>query len=261
MIKAAAEAARETGYLSDTQEVRVLLGEGAGYELKIDGNGLVVNEYTGIAEVNGSLKGGEVFETHRSGDTFEGGDHEVSREYITGAGSVEDTGNRIGEIQGSYIGDTLEDYHDVEVGSEDALDYHDVEVDSTEAHLEGGYVGKELPDYKSFFSENRKYNSLPGVRGLDGTYLSQKSLSSQFNKIVIPQEIINLFQNPARISTFVRFDDRVLEVLGLELNNLPGKDKLDVFKMKGTNEGVSWKDIYEKVDLSKVKRAIENLKS
>jgi hypothetical protein len=87
--------AKELGYIGENDEVRVNFGKGAGYELKLeDGKLICVEHLGGSVNSDGNYVGGEIHETHASGQPFEGKgieDRSTSQnyEYIQPRGTFE----------------------------------------------------------------------------------------------------------------------------------------------------------------------------
>lgn len=230
LVGAAAEAARETGYLSDGSEVRVFYGEGAGYELLLDDGQLKVVEYEDIEydKESKTYTPGTSQEVHVE-DTpsavFEGEAIEKHREYLYQGGISETTNT----------------------------------ADVTHTHEEYPTDTREAP------SSAENYTHILGKEKLReygmGSALSQAKLPESLGGIKIPQKIIDLFQlnkdYPIRIDT-PQEAQLVFDAMGIVRD--PELYDRSSFLIKETGEKLNWSDIYERVNLRTLKNSVEILR-
>lgn len=289
LIQKAVDAAYKTGYLSDTEEVRVFLDSNAGYELKIENGKLVAQEYENIVKGDNGYTG-DIKESHQQGSAFEK-DIEKNREYHTERGALEINSKEVevDNLKGKNIDDTFKpnkkefdlkgknlDDTFLDPKSELKGVYHGDDFDfkgenlddillNNEKGLKGVYKGPNLDDTflenkidiheKVFSKVERKFQSLPGFTNIGGTELGNH-LGAKYHSLSIPSYIINLFQDRAHPETFMRVDDRLINAMGLDLNTDSFRSKDEIFKIRGTDKKVGWKWIYEHVNLEKLKKLL-----
>lgn len=261
IIKASARAARETGYLSDTDEVRVFLDQNAGYELLLDEQGkLLVNEYEGIT-IDPETKNYQfekLDEVHHQGDAFEGQDIEREREYLH---SEERQSSQNNEITDDSYSDLMK--HTSEEPPQTDIEgsgYSDLMKYTSEEppQMSGGGIDIEqyIPSSNTLGEKVRDF-------GL-GSPMSQVSLPEKLGGYNVPQKFLNLFQNnQENPDLFMRLDTEkdatlLFKAMGIEKD----KDLFDrsSFQSKITGEKLNWKDLYERVDLEKVTTELKKMK-
>jgi len=248
LINASAKAATETGYISDTQEVRVYLDKNAGYELSIKDGKLVSQEYEGITEKDG-IYTGEKKELHISGEEFEGEDIEKHREYLTNKGAFQtiyDTPETDINLKEEYISEPI---------VETRIDLEEVFPEST-LKEEILLSDEKLSLPENYFQKTvRSLDSLPGYKNIGGSIIG-KSLGPKFENLLVPEYIITLFENTQYPENFMQMNDQLMELMGLEINKEPFKSASETFRIKGTDKLVGWKYIYEHVDLEQLKKSL-----
>lgn len=247
LIKASAKAATETGYLSDTQEVRVYLDKNAGYELSLKDGKLFAQEYEGIVEKNGTYLA-EKKEFHVGGDTFEGEHIEKHREYLTEKGAfqtVYDTPETTIDFKEESI---------IEPIKETKIDLKEV---FPESFVEEKITLEDEPlvSEKFFQKTERSLDNLPGYKNIGGSILG-KSLGPKFDNLMVPEYLVTLFENTQHPEHFIRINDQLMEIMGLEINREPFKSASEMFRIKGTNKLVGWKYIYEHANIAELKKAV-----
>lgn len=273
IIRAAAKAARETGYISDTGEVRVLYGQGAGYELTLNESGqLEVIEHSGIEydENTETFKGaGHTEEHHVQGQEsgqFEGNEYEKNREYLK-------TVN--GEVEVEQASPEVKEYEVDEVNNPHPDSERGRQIRPMRTHTEE-YIGSRLDEspvsrYEGFTGVSTE-RYIPGIQSLGseplreyglGSPMSGTSLHEDLGGGIIPQKIVDLFQNPKYPElnmqiTSPQESKLIFEAMGVEKNTEFGARA--PFKSVITGNPVTYKDIYERVDLEKLKQEVERLR-
>ena len=263
VIRAAAKAARETGYISDTGEIRVLYGQGAGYELHINSDGdLEVAEHTGIGYDSDTktytYDGSPSEETHVQGEAsgeFEGDAYEHNRENLVNTNSEDPSAASAVRVEPATApgNATIEPTHHSEGFTGSRLD---------ESHVrKTGFTGASLETH------------IPGTQSLGTEVLrddygiaspmSQSHLSERLGSRIIPQKLIGLFQNPKYPDLWMQIDSPqesslIFEAMGLEEDKISGRG--GEFRSVITGDPVTFKDIYERVNLAKLKEEVERLK-
>lgn len=266
VIRAAAKAARETGYISDTGEIRVIYGQGAGYELQFEGDHLKVIEHSDIKydDVANTFEAGETHEVHTEGESsaeFEAEDYESKREYLHSSESAEPT-------QATKTTDVPVNDNTRPASAEPI----DTSTDGgfTDIGSNESTVNQQHPGFTEVAGTGERY--IPGIQSLGveklrdygmGSAMSQARLPESLGSGIIPEKIIALFQNPKYPDLWMQIDNPqesklIFEAMGIEENTAFGVRA--PFRSVVTGQPVTFEDIYERVNLEKLKQEVERLK-